>query len=150
MPISKKRKGAKFIGQQPPAPQPVPQMSVMANGSVNDAVNFATEDFYKAAMVLKKCTADHATPYPDLPPGVQSFVGQQFFRMNAAGQMLDALGYQGVTEVLAAIFKPAVDYIQVTMAGWNKVITEEGEVQKLWDSIAVDERGNDQPSPTIN
>lgn len=144
MPKSKMRK--RFAGQ--PAPQPVvPQMQVMSNGGVNDAVNFAAEDFYKAAAVLKHCTKEYTVPFTDLPPGVQSFSSQQFYRMNAAGQTLDSLGYQGVTEVLAAIFKPAVDYIQATMAGWNKVITEEGEVQKIWNGIAVEERGADA-SPT--
>lgn len=141
-----RNKNKRFAGQAAPA-QPVPQMQVMANGGVNDAVNFAVEDWYKAAMVLKHCTAEYSKPYPTLPPGVQSFVSQQFFRMNAAGQMLDALGYQGVTEVMAQVLKPAVDYINATMLGWNKVIVEEGEVQKIWDGIAVEERGGDA-SPT--
>ena len=135
-----KHKKPRFNGQTPPM-QPVPQMQVMANGGVNDAVNFATEDFYKAAAVLKYCSKEFTVPYNQLPPGVASFAGQQIFRLNAAGQMLDALGYQGVTEVLAAIFKPAVDYTQATMAIWNKVIAEEGEVQKIWDKIAEEEKG---------
>ena len=139
-----KHKNKRFAGQA--APQPVvPQMQVMANGGINDAVNFAAEDFYKAAAVLKYCTKEYTVAYVDLPPGVQSFVSQQFYRMNAAGQTLDSLGYQGVTEVLAAIYKPAVDYIQVTMNAWNKVITEEGEVQKIWDAIAADEKGSAAP-----
>lgn len=135
-----KNKAPKFTGQPTPM-QPVPQMQVMANGGVNDAVNFATEDFYKAAAVLKYCSKEYTVPYDQLPPGVASFAGQQIFRLNAAGQMLDALGFQGVTEVLAAIFKPTVDYIQATMALWNKVITDEGEVKKIWDAIAEEEKG---------
>ena len=150
MPLSKKRKRPPHYAGQPAPAQPQPAMAMVSNGGVNDAVNFAAEDFYKAVAVLKYCTKEYTVPHAELPPGVQSFASQQFYRMQAAGQMLDALGYQGVTEVLAIVFKPAVDYVQTTMAGWNKVITEEGEVQKIWDSIAVDERGNDQPSPTIN
>lgn len=128
-------KKQRFAGQQQG-----PQMQLISNGSVNDAVNFAAQDFYKAEVVLSRCTNAYATPYESLPPGVKSFVNQQFFRMNAAGQMLDALGYQGVTEVLAAVRKSAIDYIQVTMAGWNKTISEEGEVEKIWDELAKEEQ----------
>ena len=134
--MAKPKNKERFAGQH----QNAPQMQVMSNGGVNDAVNFAVQDFYKAELVLRRCTDDLQTPYDDLPPGVRSFVGQQFFRMNAAGQMLDALGYQGVTEVLAVVYRPAVTYIEVTMAGWNEVIAKEGEVQKIWETIAEEEK----------
>lgn len=125
----------RFLGQS----QPQPAMNVVANGGVNDAVNFATEDFYKAARILARCTNEFAAPYETLKPGLQSFVTQQFFRMNAAGQILDALGYQGVTEVLAVSYAPAVTYINQTMAMWNKVITDEGEVEKIWKALEAEE-----------
>lgn len=138
------RNKQKFMGQQP-APQAPQQMAVMANGGVNDAVNFAAEDFYKAAQILARCTDNYTKPYGQLPPGVASFVNQQFFRMNAAGQMLDALGYQGITEVLAALHKSAITYINVTMSGWNKVIGDEGEVKKIWDALAAEEQARANP-----
>lgn len=127
------------------AVNPMPQFQVLQNGSVNQAVNFAVEDFYKAALVLKRATNNFETPHVNLPPGVQSFVQQQFFRMNAAGLLLDALGYQGVTQVLAVMHPAAVGYIEATMAAWNKVINEEGEVEKIWKALEAEEKAQANP-----
>lgn len=120
-------------------------MQVVQNGGMNQAVNFAVEDFHKAAVVMKKATKDFTTAMTDLPPGVQSFVQQQFFRMNAAGLVLDSLGFQGVTEVMAFYNKGAVAYINATMEAWNTVINDEGEVKKIYESIAVDEEAEANP-----
>lgn len=125
------------------------QLQVIQNGGVNQAVNFAAEDFVKAAAVLKTATKDYTVAHSDLLPGVQSFVQQQFFRMNSAGQLLDALGYQGVTEVLAYLHRPAIDYIRTTMEAWNKVINDEGEVKKIWDSIGAEEAKEAAPPATM-
>lgn len=120
-------------------------MQVVQNGGMNQAVNFAAEDFYKASVVLEKATKNFTTIYADLPPGVRSFVAQQFFRMNAAGLVLDSLGFQGVTEILAHLRKGAVDYINTTMEAWNKVINDEGEVKKIYEAIAADEEAQAEP-----
>lgn len=109
------------------------------SGGVSEAVNFATEDFYKAATILKRITNNFATKFEDLKPGMQHFVQMQFFRMNSAGQILDVLGYQSVTNILSLQLQPAVKYIEATMVAWNKTITEEGEVEKLWATMGEEE-----------
>lgn len=126
----------------PKAPQQ--QAQLIANGGVNDAINFAVEDWYKAARILAACTNNYETAWDDLKPGVASFAHQQINRLNGAGQVLDMLGYQGVTEVMAALHKPALDYIKAAMAAWNKVIKAEGEVEKIWDALkeAEENQGN--------
>lgn len=130
---------AKQAAQQNQTGNQMP-MQLMANGGVNQAINFAAEDFVKAAVVLKRATNSYQTPFTDLKAGMQSFISQQFFRMNAAGLMCDALGYQGVTEMLAYLHTDATAYIETTMAGWNKVIEDEGEVKALYDKIAEEEK----------
>lgn len=122
-----------------------PQFQVIRNGGLNDAVNFAVEDFYKAALVLKRATRNYSAAWADQPRGMQSFIGQQFFRMNAAGMTLDALGYQGVTEVMAELHKDAVAYINATMAVWNKLIDDEGDVQRMYEEIAAEEKAQGNP-----
>lgn len=124
-------------------------MQVVQNGGENQAVNFAVEDFHKAAVVMKKATKDFTVAHADLLPGVRSFVQQQFFRINAAGLLLDSLGFQGVTEVMAYYNKGAVDYINATMEVWNKVINDEGEVKKIYESIAADEQAETNPPATM-
>lgn len=117
-----------------------PAMQLFRNGGINDAVNFATEDFYKAALVLKRATKNFTWAWAVMPRGMQSFVNQQFFRMNAAGLLLDSLGYQGVTEIMAELHKDAVSYINATMAAWNKLIDEEGDVKRMYEDIASEEK----------
>lgn len=126
------------------------QMNVIRNGSVNDAVNFAMEDFYKAAVVMKRATDNYQTPHAELPEGMRSFVTQQFFRMNAAGLIFDALGFQAITEVMAELHKEAVNYIQISMAGWNKTIEAEGLVQKMFEQIAAEEAAQDSPPGSMH
>lgn len=123
--------------------------SVIRNGSVNDAVNFATEDFYKAEVVLKRATKNYTVAFVDLPRSLQLFVQQQFFRVNGAGMMLDALGFQTVTEVLATIYKPMSDYMMVTMEEWNNAIEAGGEVQKMFEEIAAEEEAQANKPATM-
>lgn len=127
-----------------------PQFQMMQNGGVNTAVNFAAEEFYKAAIVLRRATNNCQTKYTDLLPGLQSFVSQQFFRMNSAGMVLDALGYQAVTEVLAALHKIETAYINTTMDGWNAIINKEGEVKKIWDALFAEEQAQLKPPANMN
>lgn len=121
-------------------PQAAEQMGIMQNGGLNQAVNFAVEDFYKAAVVLRRATKDYTVPFTELPKGMQSFVQQQFFRLNGAGLMLDALGFQSVTEVMAILHSNASNYMQATMAEWNKVIEAEGDVERMFNEIAAEEK----------
>lgn len=121
------------------------QMQLIKNGSINDAINFATEDFYKATKVLKRATKDYTVPYMELPQGLRFFVHQQFFRLNAAAMMCDALGYQSITNVLV-IMHPEMDaYMRTTMAMWNNTIESEGDVAKMFEQIAAEEAAQDNP-----
>lgn len=133
------------LAQQAATGGSMPGMQVMRNGSVNDAVNFAVEDFYKAALTLKKATRDFTVADATMKPGMHSFITQQFFRVNAAGMMLDALGFQAVTEVMTVIHAQHVNYINETMAQWNKVIASEGEVEALYKEIAAEEQAQANP-----
>lgn len=149
-----KEKGIEMAVAQAMAKQAAQQrgaqsMQVMQNGGVNQAVNFASEDFAKAALVLKHATNSFATAHGNLPAGMQSFVNQQFFRMNAAGLMLDALGYQAVTEMLAHYNPEAIQYIQVTMQAWNALIEAEGDVKKMYDAIEAEEKAKAEGSVNI-
>jgi len=112
-----------------------PPMQLMQNGSVETAVNFAAESFYKAALVIKRATEGHTKAYADLLPGVQSFVTQQIMRINMSSTILDALGYQGVSEVLGALHPDTISFINATMEGWNKLIETEGAVKSIHESI---------------
>lgn len=122
-----------------------PNMRVIQNGGVSEAVNFAVEDFYKAAIVLKRATKNYTVAFADLPRGVQFFAQQQFFRLNGAGLMLDALGYQSVTEVMAIVHNDAAEYMQASMAEWNKVIESEGDVERMFAEIAAEEKAAGTP-----
>lgn len=138
------------LAQQAVSGGTMPGMQVIRNGSINDAVNFAVEDFYKAALTLKRATNNFTVADATMKPGMHSFITQQFFRMNAAGQLLDALGYQGVTEVLTVLHAQHVNYINATMATWNKIIDDEGEVKALYDQIAAEEKAQQNPPATAH
>lgn len=137
------------LAQQAASGGTMPGMQVIRNGSTNDAVNFAVEDFYKAAMTLKRATRNFTIPDDKMPRGMQLFITQQFFRMNAAGMMLDALGFQGVTEVLTVIHAQHVNYINDTMAAWNKIIDAEGDVKTLYNEIAAEEERQANPPASM-
>lgn len=140
---------AKAMAKQAHQQSKAQPMQVLQNGSVNTAVNFAAEDFVKASKVLRSATGNLVTPWVDLKPGVQSFINQQIFRINAAGLVLDALGYQGVTEMLVHLNQDVATYIEQTMAVWNKVITEEGEVEKIYKAIEAEEKAQANPPQSM-
>lgn len=139
--MNREQRRAAMAASNAKARGPAPDhMTMLQNGSLNQAVNFAVEDFYKAQIVLRRATQDYTVKFTDLPKGMQSFVQQQFFRLNGAGLMLDALGFQSVTEVLAITFNAASDYMQETMAEWNKTIEAEGDVERMFTEIEAEER----------
>lgn len=137
---------AKQASQQRIAAQP---MQVLQNGSINQAVNKAAEEFTKAGVVLKRATDYFKIPHNELPAGMQSFVYQQFFRMNSAGLILDLLGYQAVTEMLAHYNPEAIQYIQVTMQAWNALIEAEGDVKRMYDAIEAEEKAKAEGSVNV-
>lgn len=130
---------AKAMSKQA-AQQTAGKMEIIKNGGIEHSVNFAAVDFTQAVKVLKRLTADYTIPHTDLKPGVQSFANQQIFRINAAGLMLDSLGYNSITEVLVHLNRGVDDYIAATMEQWNKLIDEEGEVKKIFEQIEAEEK----------
>lgn len=142
MKLNDKQRAQAMAASNAQAPQ---GFGVLQNGGLNQAVNFAVEDFYKAAIVLKRATKDYTVKFTDLKRGMQSFVQQQFFRLNGAGLMLDALGFQSVTEVMAILHSEASNYMQETMAEWNKTIEAEGEVEAMFKEIQAEEQRRANP-----